>query len=590
MRWRPSADSYIRWKAPPFMPRVLSDEAGRASFPFAIPRAEIRARTPGLASGTIGLLALILAIALATLHLVGAAGDSSVVAHVEAAAVLIAIAGLAGLMRRVAQGSVERAALLGATADDGVLRELVRAKDAAEAASAAKSRYLASVSHEIRSPLNAIYGYAQLMERSGEVDPGEAARVIRRSAEHLTNLVEGLLDISLIENGVLRISHDVVRFAPFLDQVASMFRHGASSKGLRFDYQRPDRLPEFVRMDEKRLRQVLINLLSNAIKFTPAGSVTFKVRWSGQMAVFEVTDTGPGIAAEDRERIFMPFERGTGPQARNQPGIGLGLAISNALAQIQGGDLELDSVSGQGATFRLRMMMGQVAGGAAEAEPGAPIIGYEGERRSILVVDDDVHQLRLMRGLLESLGFDVAVAPNGEAGLALCDADGERGRFDLAVLDISMPGMSGWETARRLRARHGASLRIAMLSANAHERHGPADGEPVHDQFLTKPVELGGFVDAIGVLLALRWTHAGDGAEGAATVPADGAAPLPAAATVHVDKLRDLLKIGHVRGIEGEIKALAAVAPDSRDMIDRLYACLDRFDLPALRAILDECS
>lgn len=567
------------------MPRVFTDDRGRASFPFAIPREAMRARTPGLASGAIGLLALVLAVALILVHLAGTAGESSFVVHVEAAAVLLAIAALAGLTLRFARGSRKLS-----LPDEEAMRELVREKDAAEAASAAKSRYLANVSHEIRSPLNAIYGYAQLMERGGEVDPGEAARVIRRSAEHLTNLVEGLLDISLIENGVLRISNDVVRFAPFLDQVASMFRHSASAKGLRFDYQRPERLPEFVRMDEKRLRQVLINLLSNAIKFTPAGSVTFKLSWSGQTALFEVTDTGPGIAAEDRERIFMPFERGTGPQARNQPGIGLGLAISNALVQIQGGDLELDSVPGQGATFRLRMMMGQVAGAAAELEPSAPIVGYEGERRSILVVDDDVHQLRLMRGLLESLGFDVAVAPNGEAGLALCEAGGEAGRFHLVVLDISMPGLSGWETARRLRARHGASLRIVMLSANAHERHGPADGEPVHDQFLTKPVELGGLIDTIGVLLALRWTHARDDSAQGDDAPAAPAAPLPDAARPHVQKLHELLKIGHVRGIEGEIKALAAAAPDSRDMIDRLYGCLDRFDLPALRATLDECS
>jgi CheY-like chemotaxis protein len=158
------------------------------------------------------------------------------------------------------------------------------------------------------------------------------------------------------------------------------------------------------------------------------------------------------------------------------------------------------------------------------------------------------------------------------------------------VLDISMPGLSGWETAKRLRVRHGAGLRIAMLSANAHERHGPSDGEPVHDQFLTKPVELGGFIDCIGVLLALRWTHAGEGEGDAATADPDTAAPLPEAALPHVEKLRDLLRIGHVRGIEAEIKALAAVAPDSRDMIARLYACLDRFDLPALRATLDECT
>ncbi|MET0364749.1 MAG: hybrid sensor histidine kinase/response regulator [Sphingobium sp.] len=592
MRWRPSA-GHNRWKAPPFIPRPASakDGTGRGHFPFNIQPETMKARAPVWASGTIGVLALLLAAALVLLHVSGCMSERSIAAHGQAAGVLMAIVALAGMTGHIIRSSRERGAGgKDAVADRALIDRLVLEKEAAEAASAAKSRYLASVSHEIRSPLNAIYGYAQLMERGGEVDPVEAARIIRRSAEHLTNLVEGLLDISLIENGVLRISNDVVRFAPFLDQVASMFRHGAGAKGLRFNYERPDRLPEFVRMDEKRLRQVLINLLSNAIKFTPAGFVTFRVVWAGQMVVFEVEDSGPGIAAEDRERIFLPFDRGAGDQARTQPGIGLGLAITNALVHIQGGELEVDSQPGAGATFRVRLMMGQVAGAAVEAAVAAPIIGYEGDRRSILIVDDDVHQLRLMRGLLDSLGFDVAIAPNGEAGLALSEA----GQFDLAVLDISMPGLSGWETARRLRARHGAALRICMLSANAHERHGPSDagpdeGEPVHDQFLTKPVELGAFVDAIGVLLSLRWIRQEAGAgDGDAPMPDSAGTTLPPAALPHVEKLRELLRIGHVRGIEGEIKLLAEAAPESRDMIARLYACLDRFDLPALRATLDE--
>lgn len=588
MQSRPSTDNYTRWQANPLKSSGLKSPKlpamPRRGFPFLPPREDIRRSAPALANGLIGLLALVLAGALLLFHLAGLAGRSAVAAHVQAAAGLIAIAALAGLAGRVIRMARHRDA--GAEAGhEAEIDALRREKLAAEAASAAKSRYLANVSHEIRSPLNAIYGYAQLMERGGEVDPGEAARVIRRSAEHLTNLVEGLLDISLIENGVLRISSDVVRFAPFLDQVASMFRHSAHAKGLRFDYQRPDRLPEFVRMDEKRLRQVLINLLSNAIKFTPAGTVTFRIRWQGQSAAFEISDTGPGIAAEDRERIFLPFERGSGMDTK--PGIGLGLAITQALIQIQGGDLELESEVGRGATFRVRMMLGQVAGVAVDTEPGAPITGYAGARKSILIVDDDVHQLRLMRGLLESLGFDVAVAPNGEAGLALCAAGNAGSRFDLALLDISMPGLSGWQTARRLRARHGGDLRIAMLSGNAHERHGPPDGEPMHDLFLTKPIELDSLIDAIGALLALRWVRAD--APDDAPAPGAGTSPLPAAAQPHVEKLRELLRIGHVRGIEAEIKALDALAPDSRDMIDRLYACLDRFDLPALRAVLDEC-
>ena len=119
---------------------------------------------------------------------------------------------------------------------DEALAEMARARDTAEAASAAKSRYLASVSHEIRSPLNSIYGYAQLLERGHHIAPAEAARIIRRSAEHLTNLVEGLLDISHVESGVLRISNDTVRIAPFLDQIANMFRPQASARGIEFIY------------------------------------------------------------------------------------------------------------------------------------------------------------------------------------------------------------------------------------------------------------------------------------------------------------------------------------------------------------------
>ena len=188
--------------------------------------------------------------------------------------------------------------------------ELARAKEAAEAANAAKTRYLVAVSHEIRSPLNAIYGYAQLLEREDGIPPVEAGSVIRRSAEHLTNLVEGLLDISRIESGLLKLRQDVVRLPALLDHVVDMFRMQAAAKGLTLDYEVEGRLPPFVRTDEKRLRQILINLLSNAIKYTDKGGATLTIRYRSQMAQVDVTDTGIGIAPEDLDRIFEPFERG----------------------------------------------------------------------------------------------------------------------------------------------------------------------------------------------------------------------------------------------------------------------------------------
>lgn len=504
-------------------------------------------------------------------------GDSAALHFATAtllAVMLVTIFGLHRAMRAVPGGEE--------ALSEGSIAALTRERDAAEAASAAKSRYLANVSHEIRSPLNAIYGYAQLVEHEAGVNPQEAAKVIRRSAEHLTNLVDGLLDISLVENGVLRVNTEVVRLPSFIEQVASMFRPSATVKGLAFRCELPERLPEFVRTDPRRLRQTLINLLSNAIKFTDQGTVTLAVTWSGEMATFEVRDTGPGIAEDARERIFAPFERNDGGH-RPQQGAGLGLPITRAIVQILGGDLELDSALGQGSCFRVRLMLPHVAGYCDTAVPLPRILGYEGPRRTILVADDDAGQLALMRRVLEGIGFEVALAPDGHTALALCEA----GSFDLALLDLAMPGISGWDTAEHLRAVHGSALRIVMLSANAHERHGRDGVQQDHDLFLLKPVELAALVDALGDQLGLVWVR--DEAESFAAPGGEAAAQaaLSPVAHAHVEKLRELLRIGHVRGIEAEIRSLEAAAPEAQGLIAALYDCLDRFDLAALGRTLE---
>ncbi|WP_225205919.1 hybrid sensor histidine kinase/response regulator [Novosphingobium huizhouense] len=474
-----------------------------------------------------------------------------------------------------------------------LIAELERARDVAEAASAAKSRYLANVSHELRSPLNAIYGYAQLIERGSGVDPREAAKVIRRSAEHLTDLVEGLLDISLVENGVSRVASDIVRLPAFLDQLARMFAPAADAKGLSFDLDLPERLPEFVRTDQKRLRQVLINLISNAIKFTDAGSVTLRLRCTGEVTRFEVEDTGPGIAPADRERVFAPFERGEDADGRGS-GFGLGLAITRAIVQILGGDIAIVDAPRGGAMFRVSLHLPQVrVAGAGKPDLGR-IVGHAGPRRQILAVDDDVRQLSFVRQALEDAGFDVAVAPDGDTAIALCAARS----FDLVLLDVQMGARNGWSTARHLRSVNGRALKIVMLSANAHERHGPAgdDEEQAHDQFLLKPVEIGELIDTIGRQLGLQWlregaapARAGDtgGGESGGGEGGGGAGGLPEAALAHVGRLRDLVRIGHVRGIEAEIRALEQAAPECAALAGTLYACLDRFDLAALSRKLE---
>lgn len=504
--------------------------------------------------------------------------------------------------------------------------EIARARDAAEAANTTKSRYLVNVCHEMRSPLNAIYGYAQLLERGGEdIDPADTARTIRRCSEHLTGLVDGLVDIAQIQHGTVRVASDTVRFRAFLDHIASMFRNEAESKGLRFLYERPDTLPLFVRMDQKRVQQILINLLSNALKFTEAGEVRFRMTYSGSIARFEVSDTGPGIAAEEQERIFMPFERGSDSLARAIPGAGLGLAITRSLAQMLGGELTLDSIPGQGSTFRLAVMLAPVASRPPDREPQARIVGYAGPRRQVLAVDDDPVQLGMVRRFLQGLGFAVIEASGGRQALekiADCTPD-------VALLDISMPGLSGWDVSRRLRERCGDALRIVMLSGNALEATGPSDGQAVaHDLFLTKPINFNALTDALGRLLDIDWvedesapvdpddaapfcararamvagdegaagpTGAGTGTDAAApSVATDGTAgaapkigaPLPETAKAPLAEIGSLLKTGHLSRLEKAVKAMADTVPETEALARRLLDCLDRMDLATMRRLV----
>ncbi len=459
-------------------------------------------------------------------------------------------------------------------------RQADNERKAAIVANQVKSRYLAHISHEIRSPLNAIYGYAQLVERGEGVSPQEAAKVIRRCAEHMTSLVEGLLDISQVQNGVMRIKSDVIQPAYFLEQIVAMMRPSATAKGLAFHYEASSRLPNYVRIDQSRFRQVLINLLTNAIKYTNSGSVTLRVRYTGQIARFEIIDTGPGILPKDRDRIFDPYDRGGDNDALMQPGLGLGLAISRAIIDILGGNLELESTAGEGSCFRVSMMLGEVPEHVAPAQLARQASGYTGRRRSVLLVDDDAAQRQFVETLLTSLGFQVFAAPDGETGIALSGAH----KFDLAILDISLPGLSGWETAVQLRGQGSEDLRILMLSANAQEFHRPAYETPVHDFFLVKPVEFGSLVETIGGLLNLSWLFETERAEAA---KAGAAALLDETAWTHVNRLRELVRIGHARGIETEIKLLGALGGRAESLASELFEHLDRYDLASIGRVLE---
>ncbi|HEY0315799.1 MAG TPA: ATP-binding protein [Sphingomonas sp.] len=458
--------------------------------------------------------------------------------------------------------------------------ELQRAKEAAESANAAKTRYLVAVSHEIRSPLNAIYGYAQLLERDGAISTVEAGAVIRRSSEHLTNLVEGLLEISRIESGVLKLRSDIVPLPALLDHVVDMFRMQAAAKGLTLTYIVEGRLPRFVRTDEKRLRQILINLLSNAIKYTREGGATLSISYRSQVAEVDVVDTGIGIAPEDMERIFEPFERGSSPEANLQPGIGLGLAITRVLARILGGEIFASSTPGAGSRFRLRILLPEPMTAPAGAAEYSRVIGYDGPRKTVLVIDDDSSQTTVLHSLLKPLGFQVYTSSNGTEGMMVAD----RCAPDIVLLDIQMPGLSGWDVAARLRATHGAALSIVMVSANAHEFRAGGDGHSSHDAFVSKPVDLRALLDVIGRQLRLDWRIAGDPPVAAVDI----IAPLPDSAALFVEELRRLVKVGHVRAIEATLAELEAGVPASAPTVAAMRDHVRNFDLRSLMKMLDD--
>ena len=285
--------------------------------------------------------------------------------------------------------------------------QLQSAKERAESANIAKTRYVVGISHELRTPLNAIFGYAQLLERDTKLlrPQFESVRVIRRSAEHLANLVDGLLDISRIESGFFRLNPAPIDLVEFLDQLADMMRPQATAKGVQFQYERAPHLPQFVSADAKRLRQVLLNLLSNAVKYTHSGSVTLAIRYASQVATFEISDTGIGIPEEDIDRIFEPFERGRLSAVRSIPGTGLGLTIAHLLTSFMGGELTVESAPGRGSTFRVKTLLPRVDSTGSGVAEHPPIRGYQGQRKKILIADDDPAHVQLLSDVLLPLGF-----------------------------------------------------------------------------------------------------------------------------------------------------------------------------------------
>jgi len=382
-------------------------------------------------------------------------------------------------------------------------QSLQQAKELAERASSAKTRYLTGISHELRTPLQSILGYAQLLQQNTpNSDQQKGLQIIRRSGEYLADLLEGLLDISKIEAGRMDLYRNQVRLPELIDQIVELFSIQAKDKGLEFIYVAPKHLPSVVITDEKRLRQILINLLSNAVKYTVHGEVTFSVNYRNQVAEFIVQDTGVGIAEDDLQRIMDPFERVRDTQVPNVTGTGLGLTIVRLFTEVMGGDLQVRSKIGQGSEFKVSLMLSRVDTPIEQVVTPNQVIGYEGDKRTVLVVDDEPLHRGLISDLLVPLGFITLEAKDAESCLEIL----QESEPDLFLLDVTMPGMNGLELAQWLREHHYQTP-IVILSADAQERHRQHADNSAHDDYMVKPINNQQLLEKISKLLAIKWLY-----------------------------------------------------------------------------------
>ncbi|WP_442909542.1 hybrid sensor histidine kinase/response regulator [Hydrogenophaga sp.] len=434
---------------------------------------------------------------------------------------------------------------------------LQQARLAAEQANQAKTRYISTISHELRTPLNSILGYAQLLQEDTGMAPhrAQAIRVINRGGEHLLSLIEGTLDIARIESGKLALDVRPMAFAGAMREVAGMFELQASAKGLHFVFETGSRLPDTVRADEKRLRQILINLLGNAVKFTHTGQVRLRVTHAREMAQFEVHDTGPGMRAQDLERVFEPFARGQNEAAAPGPstGTGLGLTIAKMLTDLMGGEMTVRSAPGEGSVFTVRLFLPEVHGAVLPRPLALPNhIGFEGARRRVLVVDNEEADRELIQRWLEPLGFEVMLATSGLDALALLEGlqPGEAGAPDAVFMDLAMPGIDGWETMRRLRASGWGAVPLAIVSANAFDKGLDNDLGHRAQDFFVKPVRRDDLLGWLGQRLQLAWIELPPAERGAVPQAPPHARPgHEVTSGREFEPLLELVRLGYYKGI-----------------------------------------
>ncbi len=402
--------------------------------------------------------------------------------------------------------------------------ELIEAKEAAEAANRAKSHFLANMSHKLRTPLNAILGYTQILKRDKTLIDRQkkAIHTIHRNGDHLLTMINDILDFSMIEARKAELEQADFHLRDFLNDVVEIVNVRAEKKRIALERDFDPGLPDWVHIDGKRLRQILLNLLSNAVKYTDQGSVTLIARVQPGKAAekslltapslpvrLEVRDTGIGIHQDHLEKIFLPFKQ-VGEHRNHIEGTGLGLTICRNLVQMMGGELHVESAVGRGSSFWFRINLTRAERQAKiEKKPIRQVIGFKGDTRKILIADDAEDNRLILEGMLSPLGFEIKTAVDGEEAVALA-AD-----FlpDVILMDIVMPKITGLEAVKRIRKfQSEKSFRpcIIVISASAHGRSREKSRKAGSDAFMHKPIWANDLMKLLQIHAGTQWVYKDD--------------------------------------------------------------------------------
>ena len=396
-------------------------------------------------------------------------------------------------------------------------KELKQAKIAAESANRAKSTFLANMSHELRTPLNAIIGFAHLLVNSKKTAPEQQSSldIINRSGEHLLKLINDILSLSKIEAGQITLESNAFDLYSLLNDIEGMFQLKTQSKGLQLVFERSSDVPQYVRTDESKLRQVLINLLGNAVKFAETGRVKLTVKCLQLLAKkplskfflqFSVKDTGPGIAPDEVSRLFKPFVQ-TEAGRKSQTGTGLGLPISNSFVKLMGGEIKVKSSVGKGTVFSFYIKVSHATESEIyDRQPQKRVKGLAPNQQNyrILVADDESANRLLLTQILKSAGFVVRFADNGIEAVKLW----RKYKPHLIWMDLRMPVLDGFQAAQKIRALpDGSHTKIIALSANAFVKTQELALSNGFDDFVAKPFREAVIFEKMALHLGVRYIY-----------------------------------------------------------------------------------